>query len=226
MRGYSDWCMLYVRFVSGKSPHVMTMHKGWVALLFLLGACASVPGGGPADPSTPLLAPGEPLALPRPSDLGQSVEAAQLITASRDGQTFVFEGRISVTPERFLLVGVDSLGRRAMTVTWSDAGLEVETAPWLPPALRPGSMLADIVVLYWPEAVVRRALAPAGGTLSADAHRRSVRIDGKEVLHAERSWADGAPWTGTLRYANLAWGYEIEVQSMAASTAASKAAAP
>lgn len=202
----------------------MTTHKGWIALLLLLGACTAVPGGRPADPSTPLLAPGEPLALPRPADLGQNVEAAQLITASRDGQNFVFEGRISVTPERFLLVGVDSLGRRAMTVTWTDAGLEVETAPWLPPALRPGSMLADIVVLYWPEAVVRRSLAPAGGTLDADAHRRSVRIGGKEVLRAERSWADGTPWTGTLRYANLAWGYEIEVQSTAASKAASKAA--
>jgi len=191
----------------------MTVRKGWVALLLWLSACAAVPGGDGADARAPLLAPGEPLALPRPADLGRRVEAAQLITATRDGQTFVFEGRLSITPERFLLAGVDSLGRRAMTVTWTDAGLEVETAPWLPPALRPGSMLADIVVLYWPEAAVRSALAPAGGTLAADAHRRTVRIDGKEVLRAEHSWAEGTPWTGTMRYANLAWGYEIEVQS-------------
>lgn len=191
----------------------MTAQKGWIALLLWLGACTAVPGGSQTDARTPLLAPGEPLALPRPADLGRSVEAAQLITARRDGQTFVFEGRLSITPERFLLAGVDSLGRRAMTVTWTDAGLEVETAPWVPPALRPGSMLADIVVLYWPQAAVQRALTPAGGTLGADDHRRTVRIGDKEVLHAEHSWAEGAPWTGTLRYSNLAWGYEIEVQS-------------
>ncbi len=191
----------------------MTAQKGWIALVLWLGACAAMPGAGTTDARAPLLAPGEALALPRPADLGRRVEAAQLITASRDGQTFVFEGRLSITPERFLLAGVDSLGRRAMTVTWTDAGLEVETAPWLPPALRPGSMLADIVVLYWPEAAVQRALAPTGGTLTADAHQRTVRIGGKDVLRAEHSWAEGKPWTGTLRYANLAWGYEIEVQS-------------
>ncbi len=191
----------------------MTAQKGWIALVLWLGACTAMPGGGSTDVHAPLLAPGEVLALPRPADLGRRVEAAQLITASRDGQTFVFEGRLSITPERFLLAGVDSLGRRAMTVTWTDAGLEVETAPWLPPALRPGSMLADIVVLYWPEAAVQRALSPTGGTLTADAHQRTVRIGGKDVLRAERSWAEGKPWTGTLRYANLAWGYEIEVQS-------------
>ena len=197
----------------GISFLVMTAQRGWIALLLWLGACAAGPGGGSKDAQAPLLAPGEALALPRPADLGRSVEAAQLITAVRDGETFVFEGRLSITPERFLLAGVDGLGRRAMTVTWTDKGLEVETAPWLPEALRPGSMLADIVVLYWPEAAVMKALAPTGGALTADAHRRTVRIGGKDVLRAEHSWAEGAPWTGTLRYANLAWGYEIEVQS-------------
>lgn len=191
----------------------MTARKGWIAFLFWLGACSTIPGGGQTDARALLLAPGEPLALPRLADFGRSVEAAQLITARREGQTFVFEGRLSITPERFLLAGVDSLGRRVMTVTWTDTGLDVETASWLPPALRPGSMLADIIVLYWPEAAVARALAPAGGTLSADGHQRTVRIDGREVLRAEHSWAEGTPLTGTLRYSNRAWGYEIEVQS-------------
>lgn len=194
---------------------MLTAQKGWAALALVLwlGACAALPGGGAIDARVPMIAPDKVLDLPRPADLGRRVEAAQLITASRDGQTFVFEGRLSVTPERLLLVGVDSLGRRAMTVAWTESGLEVETAPWLPPALRPGSMLADIVVLYWPEAAVRQALAPTGGTLTADGGRRVVRIGEKEVLRAEHDWAEGAPWNGTLRYANLAWGYEIEVQS-------------
>lgn len=190
----------------------MIARNAGIALLLLLCACAA-PDAAVQRADAPLIAPGEPLALPRPAELGRSVEASQLITASRGGQTFVFEGRLSVTPERFLLAGIDTMGRRAMTVTWTDAGVTAETAPWLPEGLRPGSMLADIVALYWPEAAVRRALAPAGGELKADAHRRSVTLDGKEVLRAEHSWAAGAPWTGTLRYANLAWGYEIEVQS-------------
>jgi len=191
----------------------MAAQKMWIALVLALGACAAVPSPDAADARAPLLAPGATLALPRPADLGRSVEVAQLVTARRGGDAYVFEARLSVTPERVLLAGVDSMGRRAMTVTWTDAGLEVEAAPWLPEALRPGSMLADIVVLYWPEAVVAKALAPAGGTLAADGHGRRVTIGGRDVLRAEHDWNPGGPWTGTLRYANLAWGYEIEVQS-------------
>lgn len=185
----------------------------WAVTLLVLTACAAGPSPDAIDPRTPLIAPGVALVLPRPADLGRSVEASQLITAWRDGRAFVFEGRISVTPERFLLAGLDAMGRRAMTVTWTDAGIQVETAPWLPEALRPGSMLADIVALYWPEAAVRRALAPSGGDLVIGPGGRSVRIAGKEVLRVTQGWPEGAPWIGTMRYSNLAWGYEIEVQS-------------
>lgn len=185
----------------------------WIALALTLGGCAAAPL---QDLRAPMLAPGRELVLPRPGDLGRKVEAVQLITGRHGEQTFVFEGHLSVTPEKMLLVGLDTLGRRAMTVTWTDAGVEVETAPWLPPSLRPGSMLADLVVLYWPEAAVRRALAAGGGELVQEPHARTVRLDGKELLHAEYSWNTGGPWTGTLRYANRAWGYEIEVQSQEA----------
>lgn len=185
----------------------------WIALALTLGGCVAAPV---QDTRAPMLAPGRELALPRPGDLGRKVEAVQLIAGRHGDQTFVFEGHLSVTPEKMLLVGLDTLGRRAMTVTWTDTGVEVETAPWLPPGLRPGSMLADLVVLYWPEAAVRRALVPTGGELVQEPHARTVRIDGKEILRAEYSWNTGGPWTGTLRYANRAWGYEIEVQSQEA----------
>lgn len=191
---------------------VHAFRKSVLGLAVLLGACATGPGTGP-DARAPMIGPTQRLALPRPADLGRSVEAAQLITARRGGDTFVFEGHVSVTPERFTLVGLDTLGRRAMTVTWTDAGVEVETAPWLPDGVRPGAMLADLVVLYWPDAVVRKALAPAGAELAADATSRTVRADGQDLLRARYGWTVGGPWTGTLTYANLAWGYEIEVQS-------------
>ncbi|WP_448207154.1 DUF3261 domain-containing protein [Azospirillum sp. sgz302134] len=190
---------------------VQAFRKYVLGLVLLLGACAAMPSE--MDARAPMIGPRQRLALPRPADLGRSVEAAQLITARRGGDTFVFEGHVSVTPERFMLVGLDTLGRRAMTVTWTDAGVEVETAPWLPEGVRPGAMLADLVVLYWPEAVVRQALAPAVADLVADATSRTVRADGKDLLRAAYGWPAGGPWTGTLRYTNLAWGYDIEVQS-------------
>jgi hypothetical protein len=73
-------------------------------------------------------------------------------------------------------------------------------------------MLADIILIYWPEAAVRGAL-PAGGELLQEARGRTVRVNGKDVLRVDYDWAAGARWNGTLRYSNFAWGYEIEVQS-------------
>jgi hypothetical protein len=166
-----------------------------------------------AESQFALFAPGRVLALPRPADLGRTVEAVQMLSARYDSQTFVFEGRLSITPERLLLVGIDGMGRRAMTVTWDDHSLTVESAPWLPASVRPGSMIADIVVLYWPEAAVRKALASADCKLLATAKSRKVRCGNDTVLSAKYDWPSGAKWDGTLQYSNLAWGYEIEAQS-------------
>jgi len=187
--------------------------KRWGAFLLLLSGCAA-PAEMQAHDHATLFAPNRSLVLPRPADLGRSVQAMQLITVQRDGESYVFEGQISITPERFLLVGTDPMGRRAMTVTWTEAGVTTETAPWMPAALRPDSMLADIVMLYWPEDVVRRAIAPAGAELTADARSRTVSIDGRNVLHVDYEQSGTGPWTGSLHYANEGWGYRIAVRSV------------
>ena len=168
------------------------------------------PGGKATDA---LIGPGLKLQMPRPADFGRAVEVAQLLTARYDGQSYSFEGRLSITPERLVLVGTDGIGRRAMTVTWDGHDMKVDRATWLPEAVRPGSMLADIIVLYWPERAVRRALAPAGCVLRAAAKSRRVRCGTTDVLRAKYEIPVDGKWTGSVQYSNLSWGYEIDVQS-------------
>ncbi len=184
-----------------------------VLLVLLLAGCATTPPPvSPEEAARPMIAPKQMLTLPRPADLGRSVQAVQLITFRRDDQTLVFEGHLSITPERLLLVGIDSLGRRTMTLTWTETGLTAEAAPWLPPAVRPGSMLADIVLLYWPAAAIRASLPP-GGELIESSNRRQIVLDGNTILDIRYGFDIGRRWSGRLRYANFSWGYEIEVQS-------------
>jgi hypothetical protein len=190
----------------------------WPMLLLVAGCTAALPTlptlplGGTTDPNAVMIGPGQRLNLPRPADLGRSILATQLITARAYGQTFVMEVNISVTPDRATVVGLDPMGRRAMTISWNEQNVSAETAPWVPETLRPGSMLADIILIYWPETAARRAL-PAGGEVLQEPHGRTIRINGQDVLRIEHSWTAGARWNGTLRYSNLAWGYEIDVQS-------------
>lgn len=164
-------------------------------------ACAAPPQA----PERVVVAPGMTLDLPPPGDLGRVVDAVQMVTARHGADSFVFEGRLSVGPDRLLLVGSDSLGRRAMTVSWGEGGIAMERASWLPESLRPENVLADIILLYWPEVVVRRALH--GATLTETTSGRHV---GEAIAV---SW-QGDPWNGIARLRNLAWDYELEVRSV------------
>jgi hypothetical protein len=191
--------------------YIMRASTVWLGSMLLLEGCATIVPVK-VDPSAPMIGPGQRLTLPRPADLGRSILATQLVTVRAYGQSFVMEMNLSVTPQGATLIGLDSVGRRAITITWNDQGVSAETAPWVPDSLRPGSMLADIIMIYWPEAVVRKAL-PAGGEVLQDANGRTIRLNGQDVLRVDHSWAAGAKWNGNLRYTNLAWGYEIDVQS-------------
>jgi hypothetical protein len=191
---------------------------GWKAqwwglgLALMLGACATHSAGPTAN--SVQVAPTLTLVMPRPRDLGRSFEVAQLVTARYGEQAYVFEGHLSATPERFLMIGLDTTGRRALTITWTDSGIIYEAAPWVPAQLHPENILADMVLLYFPDAVIARALSASGGAVTTTPSRRSITADGKEVVVAEYQPAvPGDPWSGRQHYRNLAWGYELDIQT-------------
>jgi Protein of unknown function (DUF3261) len=178
----------------------------------LLAGCAT---GQSAPHDRVRMAPGLDLVLPGPDELGRSLEATQLVTARYGDQTVVFEGHISATPERLLLVIIDQLGRKALSVTWDKNGVAYDAAPWLPSTIPPQNMLADIITLYWPDAAVSRALAASGGRLVANSGTRSVLVGDQEVIHAEYQPAsDTGHWVGHAIYRNLPWHYELDIQSV------------
>jgi hypothetical protein len=190
------------------------LKKGWLSLglVFLLTACATH-SEGPSESKVPI-APHVTLTMPRPGDLGRSFEVAQLVTAHYGDRTYVFEGHLSARPDRFLMIGLDTTGRRAMTITWTDAGITYDAAPWVPKELRPENILADMVLLYFPDPVISRALAESGGTVATTPAQRSIVADGKEVAAADyQPTVPGDPWSGRQHYRNLAWGYELDIQT-------------
>lgn len=169
--------------------------------LLLAGCAASVPA--PATAPVPV-APGVTLVLPSPAELGHSIDAVQMVTARHGGQSWVFEGRLSVRPDELRLVCLDGMGRRALTVIWSGGRLEVERAPWVPDDLRAENILADIMLMYWPEEAVRRALS--GAALRQDRAGRGI---GDAIAI---TWA-GDKWNGAAHLRNDAWDYDLDVQS-------------
>ena len=169
--------------------------------LVLLAACAS---RSAPPPGSVMVAPGVQFALPMPSTLGREVEAVQLVSARHGADTFTFEGHLSVTRERVLLAGTDGFGQRLMEISWDGKTVSAQKAAFLPDTLRPENVLADVMLIYWPEAAVRAGLGGAafeGG--------RVVR-DGKELVAVEH---DADPWHGHAHLTNRAWNYEIDADS-------------
>jgi hypothetical protein len=162
--------------------------KKSVLPLLLLSACAGAP-----PPGTVVIAPGERFTLPAPASLGREVEAVQLVTLRHGKDQIAFEGHLSVTRERVLLVGTDGFGQRLISIAWDGKTVSAEKASFLPDRLRPDSVLADVMLIYWPEAAVQAGLS--GDTTQVIVQR------------------DADPWRGQARLVNKAWDYEIDARS-------------
>lgn len=172
-------------------------------LLMLLAACCTPP----VAPQQVDIAPGVTFILPQPSGLGRDIEATQLVTARHGDEVFLFEGRLSVTAARILLAGSDMLGRKVMTIRWDGTTLSADRAVWLPDRLRPENVLADIMLMYWPDQALRQAVF--GASLDNAGERRLFK-DGEAIVTVAH---DGDPWNGMTTLRNLPWHYEINVRS-------------
>jgi hypothetical protein len=188
------------------------MRESAAVTLLLMDACT--PRSADPPPGHVVLAPGLTLIMPSPASLNRRIEAQQLVIARYATGSIEFEARISATPDRFEVVCLDPLGREASRIRWTPTSVVAEKARWISQDLHPDNMLANIIMVFWPAAVVRQSLAMSGGTLEADTTRRCVRRRGADVIRADfQPLPGGDPWNGNVHYRNLPWNYALDIQS-------------
>ncbi len=183
-----------------------------VVAALLANSCASSPERDVSDRSV-MVAPGISLELPKRPEIGRRIEAAQSVRIRRRDTIFAFETRLSIADGRFRMAALDLMGRRALTLDWTERGIEIDAATWLPEKFRPRNLLADMVMIYWPADDVRAALGHGGARFEADAGHRSLLANGNEIVRIEFHPPRESPWTGTTTYKNAALGYSLEVRS-------------
>lgn len=191
---------------------VLIRHGFATSGMLFLAACASmVQDSGPQEMIS--LAPGLSFRLPESPGLGRRIEAAQLVTIRHGDRVFVFEGRVSLTADRFRMVGLDPLGRRALTVDWTGKDIAFEAAPWLPEELRARNLLADLVLIYWPTPMINKILAGSGAELDSRPSHRVISKDGEKVARIDYTPSRDRVWNGYARYQNFVRDYVIEIRS-------------
>lgn len=179
------------------------------AALFTLAGCA----GTPDRRQDAQIAPDVVFAVPTPRELGFSVSAQQLVTARYGGEAQLFQAQLTVSPKRLTLIAFDALGRRAFSLTSSEAGVQLQAAPWLPDAIRPANILADIAIVYWPEAAVRQGLHGSSATVQTQDRRRSIMMGPREIIRVDYSTPPAQGWPATAHLQNDAFGYELDLRS-------------
>lgn len=176
--------------------------------LFALFGCSSTPGPEPEAQ----IAPDVRFRIPSPGELGYSISAEQLVTARYRGDVQTFEAHLSVSPQRLVLIGFDPFGRRAFTVTSGGGSTRFDAAPGLPKGLDPGNILADVAIVYWPDAAVERGLPSSAELRSRDDHR-TILVDGHEVIRVDYDTPPARGWPRMAHYRNEAFGYALDLRS-------------
>ncbi len=154
-----------------------------------------------------LIGPDAIFVIPPPSVLNISVDATQQIVAHYHGQSFSFVAQVQITPQELDLAALDGLGRRALTVAWKGNTIDYKPATWLPASVRPADILTDIALVFWP----RNALAGTGVTVTETPTRRTISANGHDLIVVE--YASGTGWNRAAKLKNIAFGYEIDIQS-------------
>jgi len=141
--------------------------------------------------------------------------ADQLVVAKYRDQNIAFEGHVIATPERVFIVATDTLGRKAMSITWTDESLTWDVASWVPSQLRPENVVGDFALMFWPEQVIGESLSGTSATLKTGPGFRAISLADKELVRIDYAPPDNAdPWMNHVSYANRAFGYELDIQSV------------
>lgn len=192
--------------------------KSWcnclIGGLFLaLAGCVSDRNAAGVSQAGVLIGPQLPIHTIAPAEFAFRRQVTQVLTLRFGQQSINLEAQIVMGKDEFRAILLDSLGRRAVTLAWRDGRLESQLADWLPPGIRADAIFADMMVLYGQPAALQAALASSGCSLDIGKSSRVLQCAGKDVLRAEFDLKSPKRLDGSVHYANLAWGYEVDIQS-------------
>jgi hypothetical protein len=204
----------------------------FILAALLTGACANEPEGpDPFDLEDPFAVRLEDwgnFALPTPPwpHHADPIEAMQRIEATLpDGTRLAFQARLSLGPQGATVVLLDDLGRRAVTATWTDLGAHVSQASWLPSWMEGRRMLADLVMVYWPQTLVRSGLPSTLEVEEVQGDRRVIVRD-TDAPYLLIHHPEGDIWNGRASLANQSVGYRLDIQSTTLSPLSAHRSAP
>jgi hypothetical protein len=140
--------------------------------------------------------------------------AEQVIRAVYGAQTITLRTAVQLDTAGLKVVGVNATGQRLFTVSWDGKTVAVDKGAFVPDAVQPGRVLADLQLAFWPLASVREMFAAQGLEVS-EPFAGVRRLQRGAALVSEVHYTTADPWSGRLWLVNFEHDYSLTVDTVA-----------
>ncbi len=192
-----------------------------LALVLISSACSTM-STSTQSPSSPKVEinPDVFITLPTPEQLGYSVTASQLITASwpsDDKSTNTQQTlpvHLEVSNDHLVLAGFSSWGTRILSLTYQNENIETSVLTGLEGSLpEPEQILFNLMITLWPLKAWEGPLNQVEWRISEEEKSRTIfDKNGDTVIHIE--YQPSAPLSGLIQFTHQQLGYSISIQTL------------
>ncbi|MCW4440829.1 DUF3261 domain-containing protein [Vibrio splendidus] len=157
------------------------------------------------------------LALPLPAELGYSLTASQLISATWETDTQQLPVQVEVTADKVVLAGFSSWGTRILSLQYQNQVIDTQVLSGLGATLpQPEQVLFNLMLTLWPTEAWTQPLQTIGWHLVDTDNTRTVFDDDQQaVIRIEYQVKANEPkLSGDIVFQHLIQGYTITIQTL------------
>ncbi|PTP28277.1 DUF3261 domain-containing protein [Vibrio splendidus] len=157
------------------------------------------------------------LALPLPAELGYSLTASQLISATWETDTQQLPVQVEVTADKVVLAGFSSWGTRILSLQYQNQVIDTQVLSGLGATLpQPEQVLFNLMLTLWPTEAWTQPLQNISWHLVDTDNTRTVfDNDQQAIIRIEyQAKANEPKLSGDIIFKHLIQGYTITIQTL------------
>ncbi|MEZ8302990.1 DUF3261 domain-containing protein [Vibrio splendidus] len=195
---------------------IRTLKLTFVTLVGVLLSACSMVSQQPTGASVSINKDTE-LALPLPAELGYSLTASQLISATWETDTQQLPVQVEVTADKVVLAGFSSWGTRILSLQYQNQVIDTQVLSGLGATLpQPEQVLFNLMLTLWPTEAWTQPLQTIGWHLVDTDNTRTVFDDDQQaIIRIEyQAKANEPKLSGDIVFKHLIQGYTITIQTL------------
>ncbi|PMM08154.1 hypothetical protein BCT63_04375 [Vibrio kanaloae] len=195
---------------------IRTLKVTFVTLVGVLLSACSMVSQQPTGSSVSINNDTE-LALPLPAELGYSLTASQLISATWETDTQQLPVQVEVTADKVVLAGFSSWGTRILSLQYQNQVIDTQVLSGLGATLpQPEQVLFNLMLTLWPTEAWTQPLQTIGWHLVDTDNTRTVFDDDQQaIIRIEyQAKANEPKLSGDIVFKHLIQGYTITIQTL------------